>query len=281
MNIKGIIAIIVIASLLTLTGCSDNEFREIPPGYIGKILTPTGWQEGIKEAGMVDIKEKRPNEPYSQLVLCEATSVTIKETFGLPAEGDPEDHRIVTKTGAPISVDVRIQVMVPEEKRLRESIFAQVTPTPEEGLDRTSRIRLSDVYEQFAKAPIRNRIRGIFMKRKNYQDIIENYDTINAEIRSMIAKTFQETKIPLQLVAGEVSNVKADQRVLEAENINAAADAQVAQINKVGEAMRNNPAYLEKYKWDVLREAAGKGVTIIVNDGDGKPGYTVPLKTGQ
>src|ERR1035437_6541689 len=38
---------------ILFTGC--NNYVNIPAGFIGKILTPTGWTKGIIEAGQVDL----------------------------------------------------------------------------------------------------------------------------------------------------------------------------------------------------------------------------------
>jgi regulator of protease activity HflC (stomatin/prohibitin superfamily) len=267
---------LVVATILG--GCGGNDFREIPPGYVGKVLAPTGYVGKILEAGQVDIKAKSADGSYNQLVLCEATSTTVKESFSGPTQENANDHRIVTADGVPITVDVRIQVMVPKDSAQRDSIFLQITPQGTEGDTRTSVITIDQIYSQFATGPIRNRIRAIFMRYPTYGDVIKNYEKINTEISKMIAKTFEETRVPLTLLSGELSNVKADNEVLKAQNQNAAALAQVEQIDKIGAAMRRNPEYLEKYKWDVIEKVAAKGSTIIVDANGGKTSYTVPVK---
>ena len=263
--------------IFTIVGCGQNELRNVPPGYIAKILTPTGWKSDTLEAGQVDIGELDNVGRGNQLVLCEATSFTIKESFAMASEDGKEDHRVITKSNAPIAADIYIQVMVPDDGPLRESIFAQVTPSYEKGDNREGRITLEQIYSQFAKMTVRGKTRQIFASYKDYSDVMSNYDRVTAEVAKMVSETFKTSKVPLKLVATQLSNVKADQKVWDAENRRASADAEVAVIEKIGEAIRRNPGYLEKYKWDTLREAAGEGTTIIVTDDGKTPSYNIPV----
>jgi|SRR3989344_2568500 len=277
MTTKKAFAIMIALTALFLTGCG-NEIKNIPPGYIGKMLTPTGWEDKTWEAGQVDIGVADFSGRGNSLVICEATSVTIKESFDKPsAANGNEDHRIIAKDKTPLAVDVYVQVMVPDDKKMRDSIFAQVTAFPEKDNDRVRKITLEQIYNQFARMTIRGKTRQIFSEYSGYQDVMTKYDQVSKQVAGMIAETFKETRVPLKLVAGQLSNVKADATVWAAENEKAAASAQVAVIDAIGTAMRNNPAYLEKYKWDVLKDIAGKqNLTIIVDGGRGGMSYTLP-----
>lgn len=207
----------------------------------------------------------------------EPTSVLVKEAFGQNDPNDPGDHRVTTKK-IPLSADVRIQVMVPDQQKMRDSIFAQITPRGTD-VNRTLTISLEDVYRQFAQGPVRNRIRVIFTKYEDYNDVILHYQEINNQIGLTVAQAFKDSLVPLRLVSAELSNVTPDNVVREASNRQMAADAQAAEIRTVGQAMKDNPQFLEKHKWDVIKEQGGKGMTVIVNSDQGnKIGYTIPVK---
>lgn len=260
-------------------GCSPAAIEDVPPGYIGKILTPTGWKDGVYEAGQVDIGQLDAERRGNRLINCEASSVTVKESFSGPSEANGnEDHRIVTQKKVPLAVDLYVQVAVPDDPKTRDSIFAQVTPRPSKNDERVSWIYLQDIYNQFAQMDIRGKTRQIFTSYKDYDDVMAHYDDVNKKISAMIIDTFKQSKVPLKLISGQISNVKADATVWEAENKRAAATAEVDTINAIGKAIRENPGYLEKYKWDQLKDMAGKGVTVIVNDGGAnKPiGINIP-----
>ena len=95
----------------------------------------------------------------------------------------------------------------------------------------------------------------------------------------MVSDTFTRNKVPLDLIDGQLSNVKVDPKIWDAMNKKVAAESDVKTINMIGEAIRKNPGYIQKYKWDQLEKISGKGVTIIVNDGGGRDvGYNIPVR---
>jgi hypothetical protein len=258
-------------------GCGHVE--DIPPGYIGRVLSPSGWDGGIREAGQAEIGATSTDGSCNRLVTCEATSYTVKEEFA--KSSDPkksEDHRIITKSRVPLAVDIYIQVMLPDDKKMRDSIFAQVTPVPLPGKDRVSTITLQAVYDQFAQMTIRGKAREIFAKYRDYDEVMGNYNRINKEVAAMIISTFERNKVPLKLIGGQLSNVKVDESLWAAENRKASADAEVVAIEKVGRAIRANPGYLEYKKWETVKDLTGKDVTVIINDGGGGTNYTIPRK---
>jgi hypothetical protein len=260
-------SVAVLILILLAIGC-QNQIENIPPGFVGKLLTPTGWKKGILEAGQVDIGVLDWDHRGNQLILCEATSVTVKESFAKAEGENGEDHRIITADKIPLAVDIYVQVAVPEDEQMRDSIFAQVTPNPVANSTRVSMIKLTHVYIQFAQMMIRGKTREIFGKYKSYNEVMNNYAQISTEVSGMIALTFKEAKVPLALIAGQLSNVKPDKTVWDSENLRAAAIAQADAIKLVGDAIRRNPGYIQKYSWDVIGQIAGKqNLTIIVTDG--------------
>ncbi|MFA6364903.1 MAG: hypothetical protein WCW78_00675 [Candidatus Paceibacterota bacterium] len=274
------VSFIAIFTAILFIGCS-SDVKNIPPGYIAKILTPTGWEKDVREAGQVDIgtldNEKRGNT----LVLMEATSVTIKEQFmeaNSPENQDKQDHRVMLKGGTPVVVDIYAQVSVPVDPELRNAAFAQITPKSSDKDERVKVINLGDIYDRFAKMSIRSYTRSIFAKYQDYNEVLQNYTKINAEISTMVMKVFKENKVPLELISASLSNVKPDQAIWEASNKQSAAASEVAAINMVGDAMRKNPGYLQFKQWETIEKIAGKGVnlTLIVGGSD-KPVYTIPV----
>lgn len=271
---------LVIGIMLATAGCTD--YRGVPPGYIGKILTPTGWQEGIHEAGMVDIGERDRYDRYNTLVLLEATSVQVKEMFADSAtSSDGQDHRIVTKNGTPFAVDIYTRLIAPDSMHLRDAIFAQITPKGS-GDERMLIISLQDVYDAFAQMEVRGKTRAIFLRYENEQEVMAKYDTINAEIGHMISETLKQNGVPLRLISSQISNVKVDATVWRAQNALLAAAKDAERIEKIGTALRNNPEYKEFMKWETMRDMAlhGNGNnTFVVSDGaTGNLGYTIPSR---
>ena len=267
---------LVLMAAITLMSC-ENAIRNIPSGYIGKVLTPTGWQKGIIEAGQHDIGITNNNGTSNSLVLMEATTTTVKESFSKEGEGG-EDHRVRTLDRTPLSVDIYVQIAIPVDENLRDGAFASITPKAT-GTDRVSVISITDVYDKFVKMIVRGKVREIFAKYKNADEIMQKYAVINAEIGAMVLDVFKQSKAPCELIGAQLSNVKEDADVLASQNQLVAADNKVKEIEKIGEALKNNPQYAMIKKWDALQEIAksGKNVTIIVSDGR-DPVIAIPNK---
>ena len=273
MKTKSMLLVPIVA---TLAGCTGPAVRSIPAGYVGKVLTPTGWEQTTRAAGQVDLRAPDANGNYSVLVLLEATSTTVKEQF-LEANADSNrhdqtDHRVTTKDGAPLSVDVYIRAMLPDDGPTRDRIFTLVTPAADQEDARVRHITIQNIYERFAQMKIRNNIRMIFASFPTYKDVASNYGTINDRIANMVVRTFADDHVPLKLQDVQLSNVKQDPAVFKAQNDLAAAEAQADAIAKIGEAIRRNPEYREYMKWQSLKEIAATGTqkgtnTLIVVDG--------------
>ena len=272
---KQLFGVLLVVAAAAASACS--EFREIPAGYAAKVLTPTGWQQQILTAGQVDLGEAAANGSYNVLVLLESSTKTIEEQFREDDPKDHQDHRVMTAARVPLAVDVYVQVGVPadpnngDDKRMMESIFAQVTPKTTQD-NRVREISLNDIYERFAQPTIRGKTRAIFAKYKNDEEVFKNYDKVNNEVAQMVVDTFTSGKVPLKLLLAQISNVKVDKAVWQAQAIRATADAQVYSINTVGAALRSNPQYQSIVKYDALKEIAKTGSasgvnTIIIESG--------------
>lgn len=268
-----LITIFAAIALVALVGC-DHEYREIPPGYIGKVLTPTGWDTKIIEAGQVNLGQPDAEGRYNVLVLVEATSTTVKEQFmGKENSPDKEDHRILSKTGTPLAVDLYVRMMLPdEEDPARNNIFVLVTPKQIGNDIRVKVITLEDIYNRFAQMDVRGNVRGIFASYEDYKRVYESYNEINTKIAAMVLETFKLNSVPLKLQNAQLSNVKPDEQLWAAENRKAAATAEAQAIGTIGQAMKANPEYGEYLKWQGLRNIAEVGSrsgtnTLIITNG--------------
>ena len=127
------LAIAALAVMALSTACTV-EMHNVPAGFVGRILTPTGWDATIAESGQIDLKSKDNQGRYAVLVLMESTTTTVKEQF-LAAGQDPKrktdgtDHRILTKNGTPLSVDFYVRCMLPDDKAQRNNARPSTTNT--------------------------------------------------------------------------------------------------------------------------------------------------------
>lgn len=262
---------------LILTSCSTDVIT-IMPGYKAKILTPTGWQDKLYDAGQVDIGNFRNGEGNS-LVLIEATTVTVKESFTDAYNSpDKQDHRIMTSSGTPLTVDIYVQFEFPQDDKLINNAFIQVTPVKYQDQSRVYIITLEDIYKKYAQMNVRGKTREIFAKYKNDAEAIENYEKANAQISKMIIDVFAESKAPLHLISGQLSNIKVDNMIWEMKNKLQAAETDVKIIKIQSDALAQNPQYLEKLRWESLIKISEKGNLIIMTDGKTPTGINLPTR---
>lgn len=269
--------LIGISALAAVLGACSS-YHEVPPGHVGKVLTTTGWQEKVWEAGMVDLGQAGSGGQQNILVLLEADSITVKEQFlTADAMADRQDHRVLTKK-TPLTVDIRIRALVPPDPQTRNNIFVQVTPWFNKDDPRRRWISVQKVYEQFATMDVRNRIRLIFSQYDDYKDVMTKYTEVNDKVSAAIVTAFAANKVPLKLQGVALSNIKPDAQVWEAENTKASAEAKVSAINAIGEALRKNPMYVHFQQWESAEKIASIGaqkgnntVVIVGNNGSVSP----------
>lgn len=279
-KIKSFLLLAVIG--MALTSC-QNQVRDIPAGFVAKELTPTGFADRIYEPGQVDIGIIANNGQSTSLVLLEASTITVKEQFHQADQTkdakDIEDHRVMTKT-TPLTVDVYVQLALPKDPTLRNAAFAAITP--EKYGDRVSVIYLQSIYNKYATQTIRGKVRGIFAKYKDWQEVMDNFEKINGEISEMVINVFKTSEAPLEVLNVQLSNVKEDQRIWDSKNEQAATAAKIQSINAIGAALRNNPDYIKSRKWEVIEKLGttgnGSNISLIISDDDNKPVLTIPVK---
>jgi hypothetical protein len=271
-----VIAVVVgVIAAVVLVNMWRNNVKEIPAGYVGRILTPTGWQDKIYEAGQVDLGVKNHNGTYNTLVLLEATSTTVKEQFMSAVTSlDRQDHRVLTRNGTPLAVDVYVRAMAPDDPKERNNIFALVTPARSAGDPDVSVITIKMVYDRFASMDVRGKVRAAFAKYNGYEDVYSNYDDLNRKIEELVLDTFKANGVPLKLQNSQLSNVKPDESLWAAQNQSAAAQAKVSAINAIGAALRAYPEYLTFMKWETVKETGKSGMNTIIIDGNQNSPYT-------
>lgn len=265
-----LVLVLTVVIVLAMTACSVGNYVNIPSGYVGKILRPTGWDEDWLTAGQVDLGIANNNGSYNQLVLLQTTSETYLEAFGsIGSFTDGQDHRILTQDGVPCEVNVTLRMIVPEDNDSRDAILAQVSPKQlYSNLSTVTGITVSDIYLKFAQSEVRSVIRATLAMYESYNAIYADYANVSDKLGEKIGVIFDKAGVPLKLMQVALSNVKPDETVWSAKNQNAAAASQVSTIQEVGKAIEANPGYLEYMKWQYLKDIAqtGTNVTIVIGD---------------
>ncbi|MBU2103757.1 SPFH domain-containing protein [Patescibacteria group bacterium] len=279
---KLIIASLAAASLL-LTSCggiNSSEYVNVPAGYVAKILTPTGWQDKIIESGQLNLGGENMDGRANQAVFMEATAVQMKESF-MASQGG-EDHRIIVSNGAdstgpmPVAVDVYVRLRIPTDARLRNRVFAEITPSAGQGNARISWITVQSVYNRFVHQEARSIIRQVIGAYSDDRAINMNRAKIEADLTVALNERLRTLRVPLELQSVSLSNVTPDPIVQDNRNRQAGAAAEVASIDAVGTALARNPRYVELEQVRATERmvsnavAAGKPPTLVIGiDGAG------------
>jgi regulator of protease activity HflC (stomatin/prohibitin superfamily) len=275
-NLKRIALIFVVIVLaISATGCAGfTNVVNIPAGYVGMLLTPTGWTGEWLEAGQVDLGLKNNNGTYNSLVLLEVTSTTVKEQFLAKGETVADgtvltrDDRVLTQDSVPLSVDVYVRAMIPADNESRTAILAQVTPIHVEGDPaEVQRITVESIYKKFAQPETRSSVRTIFAGYKDYATVYQNYAGIPDTLGQRIATIFKANGVPLTLMSVSLSNVKPDEVVWESLNKKAAAQAEADAVNILGQAYKDNPGFQQ---WQSLIEMSKNdpNLLVVLNSGE-------------
>jgi len=146
----------------------------------------------------------------------------------------------------------------------------------------TAPITLTDIYNRFASMTVRGKVRGIFSKYRDWDDVMKNYEKVNGEIAQMVLDVFKSSNTPLDLLNVQLSNVKEDEQIWASKNENQAAVAKVNAINQIGDAIKNNPGYIKARKWDVIEQLIkspnAANITLIIGDDkNADPVLTMPV----
>jgi hypothetical protein len=265
-----VVVLIIAGAVWGLSRCSTPFFASVPPGYMGKVLTPSGWDHRTLEPGQIDLGTVGDGGFSNSLVLMEAVTTTVREKFEEAATNDdPGDDRVLTRDGVPLTLTVYVRLTAPTDENKRNVIFAQVTPATSH--DRVSVIALQDVYDRFAKMEVRNRVRAIMASYDDYKSLYADFEGANERINQAVAAVFEKNSVPLLFQNAGISNAKPDHKVWDAENEKVAAQARADAMNIISAAVSADPNYLATLKWQYLQKIAEVAATngtkmIIITD---------------
>jgi hypothetical protein len=126
---------------------------------------------------------------------------------------------------------------------------------------------------------VRGKVREIFAGYKDAESVMANIEKINGQITLASHEIFKNSGAPVSLMSVSISNIKEDDEILKSKNELIAAQNEAQSIALIGRAMRENPQYLEKYKWDVISSFSDQtGNTLILSEGGNQPVVTRPIR---
>lgn len=282
---------------VTLAAC-DQSYQNIPPNYIGMKLTPTGYEDTIYTPGQVDIGTTGAAGQGNQLVLIQRSGIEVKEQFlGKDGNKDGAGHRCLTQDQNPMTLDVRLVLALPDystpqgKKDLR-TLFTLGNPASTQGSNRILLLSAGSVNEQQAQLQVRGHIRKVCSQYLDFATAFKAFgserDNLTDRIAAGVGKVLVEQGVPLRLVGAQVSNMKPDDSVVEAQLAQKAAEARTAAIKTLTDFLDQDPTGTRKmvYRMQVLQELtrtanANGHNTIFLTDLTGPSANILPLSTRQ
>lgn len=262
-----ILAAIALAGLFSLAAC--NEFYSVPPNAIGMVLAPTGYDGKVLTPGQVNLGDLTTSGEGNQLVLVERNGVPVKESFAGPAANeDHEDHRCLTADGAPLTLDVRLLLTLPDTATPQgakdfQRLLLLGRPVADKNQKRTLWITAGSVYSDQAQQQARGKIRQVCASYASFAEINKAFanGALTDKVLSVVSEALIEAGVPLRVVNATVSNLKPDPSVIDAIARQLAAEKQIEAIKTVTDFLADDPTgeRREVYRLQIWQQIVEKG----------------------
>jgi hypothetical protein len=206
---KKLIGIVVLGMTLALSGCGERV--EVPPGFVGKIMTKDGYQEGLIPTS----KLRLPfcNAYCDRLVVLDTTDKSYVEQMAIFIPGD----KLI------VNVDLRATLSVDPTKA--EAMFNKLPQVPES--DQFSKITAESIYSTYGKQVLQAEVRS-YLTRYTISEIASNGEKINADIQVLLAKVMGE-RTPFTVRYAGLTNIKYPEIITQAQENSAKRREMIAQ----------------------------------------------------
>lgn len=210
MKVRNILKASVLALAATLmVGCGERV--EVPPGFVGKIMTKDGYQEGLIPTS----KLRLPfcNAYCDRLVVLDTTDKSYVEPMKIFIPGD----KLI------VEVDLRATLSVDPTKA--EAMFNKLPQIPE--TDQFSKISAESIYNTYGKQVLQAEVRS-YLTRYTISEIASNGEKINADIQVLLSKVMSE-RTPFTVRYAGLTNIKYPEIITQAQENSAKRREMIAQ----------------------------------------------------
>lgn len=191
---------VVAGLLLGLMACGSKV--EIPPAYVGKILTKNGYAPETLSPSKFRLP---PCLTYcDKLVLLEASDSGFKETMEL----------FMPKDKLNLTVEIRGTLSIPTDRGTIDSIYDRI---PARNVDGTTEIiRSGIIYATYGEQALRGVVRSELVKY-TIGDILEKREAIGQSIHAAVAEKLLATKTPLVVSRFELADIQPPKVIVDAQ----------------------------------------------------------------
>jgi hypothetical protein len=240
---RGLVLAGLAGALGVLGGCGQwtPDYFSVPAGYVCRVLGPNGFEGDFQEAGQINVGGQGVGGIQNRVVCLQTTTVQVEEQMLQDDPRDHQDHRILTKVGNRVAIDVYVRMIVPNDRAIWSSILAQVTPAQDSSNPRASYINIADIYEIYGHQEVRGFMRDLGPHYDNDLDMNNDRQTIANKLTSQLAERLRQLHAPLELQGITISNIAPDPTVQNARN----AALTTSSVNQVASSLTTNYVKLE------------------------------------
>lgn len=244
-------AILFAMLFIVATGCT----KEVPPGTIGRINTPNGWQPEILKPGYHTVTGR------DKLYLLDVTFKTFPEQMNILIGG---------KVNLRVNYSVRVRANVANTEQIK-NVFESVSA------DKNQKISVDKLYKTFLKMKAQAIPRRIFEIQPTIQAAMTNSPSLAEEMRKKIQEVAKTT--PLTADDAQITNydwptsiTRAQEELVKVQLKEASEKAQVrADLQRArGQLLVEEANKLVEMK---KAQAMAESINIIKNKLGGASGY--------
>lgn len=210
MKVRNMMKAAVIAMAATLmVGCGERV--EVPPGFVGKIMTKDGYQEGLISTSKLRLS---PCISYcDRMVIMDNTDKSYVEPMEIFIPADKLN----------IKVDLRATLAVDPNRA--EPLFNKL-PQETQG-DQLSVISGLSIYNTYGKQVLQAEVRS-YLTKYSISEIASNGEKINADIQVLLAKVMGE-RTPFSVRYAGLTNIQYPPIITQAQENSAKRRESIAQ----------------------------------------------------
>lgn len=210
MKVRNMMKAAVIAMAATLmVGCGERV--EVPPGFVGKVMTKDGYQEGLIPTSKLRLA---PCISYcDRMVIMDNTDKSYVEPMTVFIPADKLN----------ITVDLRATLAV--DPKRAEPLFNKLPQAP--STDQLSVISGDSIYNTYGKQVLQAEVRS-YLTKYSISEIASNGEKINADIQVLLSKVMGE-RTPFNVRYAGLTNIKYPDIITQAQENSAKRREMIAQ----------------------------------------------------
>lgn len=210
MNIRNMVGGLVIGAMaIMMVGCGERV--EVPPGFVGKVMTKDGYQEGL-----IPTSKMRLGACISycdRMVIMDNTDKSYVEPMEIFIPADKLN----------IKVDLRATLAV--DPLRAEPLFNKL-PQVTQG-DQLSVISGESIYNTYGKQVLQAEVRS-YLTKYTISEIASNGEKINSDIQVLLSKVMGE-RTPFSVRYAGITNIKYPYIITTAQENSAKRRESIAQ----------------------------------------------------